>query len=149
MSQPPQVTQSASVRDTRNCASALARALRPGDAVLLEGPLGAGKTAFVSGVARALGAPGQVSSPTFVFVHEYSARIPLVHVDLYRLPEGSDIEELGIREYLDGSRVVLVEWPGRCPSFDWGGRVWRVSISIEGDMHRRITVTPPEAEDCL
>lgn len=137
---------SSSVRETRACAAALAKRLRPGDVLLLSGPLGAGKTAFAAGVAAAKGSPDQVSSPTFVFIHEYAAGVPLVHIDLYRLPADSDIEELGVRDYLDGTRIVLVEWPERAPNFDWGLRTWKVRLETAGETARRISVEFPSGD---
>ncbi len=85
--------------------------LRPGDVVALEGALGAGKTAFVRGVLRGLGYQGRVTSPTFAIANEYEAcRIPAVHFDLYRILDEEALFELGFMEYLDGRRVLLIEW---------------------------------------
>lgn len=100
----------------------LARALMPGNVLLLSGDLGAGKTAFVKGVAVGLGIEERkVTSPSFGLIHEYEeGRIPMAHADLYRL--GPDIsqeglEEIGLYEYLDGKWIVAVEWPEYCPDF--------------------------------
>src|SRR5207237_10863588 len=96
---------SRSERETEAAATRLATSLRPGDVVLLVGPLGAGKTAFVRGLAVGLGIdPAEVSSPTFTLVHEYrGGRVPLVHVDLYRLSDGREIEDLGLDEIGEGA----------------------------------------------
>lgn len=84
-----------------------------GCVVLLSGELGAGKTVFAQGVAKGLGVPGIVNSPTFVVVNEYGAgRVPLAHADLYRLAGGDEIEELALDEIATAS-VLLVEWPER------------------------------------
>ena len=90
----------------------LARSLRPGDVVLLEGTLGAGKTAFVRGLAAGLGCdPDDVSSPTFTIVQEYRGPIVVEHVDLYRLSP-PEVDDLALEDLMDG-RVLAVEWPDR------------------------------------
>jgi len=94
----------------------LARTLRPGAVVLLVGDLGAGKTAFVRGLAEGLGIPpGDVSSPTFTLIQEYrGGRLPLLHVDLYRLDDEREIEELGLEE-MGNDGVVAIEWADKLP----------------------------------
>lgn len=77
----------------------------------LYGELGSGKTAFTRGIAAGLGAPpGEVSSPTFVLVHEYRGRMRMVHVDLYRIETERELPQLGLSDYLDGRSVVAIEW---------------------------------------
>ncbi len=101
--------RTATAEDTRAVGSAVGSLLRVGDAVALSGDLGAGKTTFVQGAARALGFDGHVVSPTFTLVREYRGRIPVFHVDIYRLVRVQDVLELDLDEMLyDG--VVLVEW---------------------------------------
>lgn len=86
--------------------------LRPGDILLLEGDLGAGKTTFAQGVAKGLGVNEFVNSPTFVIINEYfSGRLPLYHMDLYRVEDEAQLYDLGIEEYFFGNGVCLVEWP--------------------------------------
>jgi tRNA threonylcarbamoyladenosine biosynthesis protein TsaE len=103
--------RSASAAETRRLAAEIAAGLRPGDVVHLAGPLGAGKTTFVRGLAEALGAGDDVASPTFALVHVYEGRTPLVHADLYRIGEG-DVAGLGLDD-LAADAILAVEWPER------------------------------------
>lgn len=102
-------------RDTRRLGAALAAQLQPGDLVVLEGDLGAGKTFLVRAVARKLGVPSDqaVTSPTFTLVNEYAARVPLLHADLYRLESADELVELGLLERIGRDAVVIVEWGDR------------------------------------
>jgi len=118
----------------------LARSLAPGSVVLLCGELGAGKTAFVRGLAEGLGiAPEEVSSPTFTLMQEYrGGRMPLVHVDLYRLDDPREIDDLGLDE-IGLTSVLAIEWADKLPRRLTGG----VEVRIEqgdGDT-RTIAVT--------
>jgi len=96
--------------DTRLLAAAVADALRPGDVVALTGELGAGKTAFVQGAAAALGVAGRVTSPSFLLRRDHPGRVPVVHVDVYRMGSLAEFADLGLDEALDGGGVVFVEW---------------------------------------
>ena len=100
--------------DTRAIAARLSPALTPGSVVLLSGDLGAGKTAFVRGLAAGLGVdPDEVTSPTFTLVHEYrGGRLPLIHVDLYRL-DRAELDEIGLDSDLADAGVTAVEWSER------------------------------------
>jgi tRNA threonylcarbamoyladenosine biosynthesis protein TsaE len=92
----------------------LARDLSPGDVVLLEGVLGAGKTAFARGLAAGLGVPEEeVRSPTFTLVNPYRGRIPVYHVDLYRIAKPEELDELGLEDVFGGNGVAVVEWAER------------------------------------
>jgi len=106
--------RSSSEQETRSIASALGRDLAMGTVLLLSGDLGAGKTAFVRGLAEGLGIdPDEVTSPTFTIVHEYrGGRLPLVHVDLYRL-DRADLDEIGLDQDLAATGIVAVEWSER------------------------------------
>lgn len=99
-------------RATKRLARALASALAPGDAVILSGGLGAGKTFLVRALCRALGLPERerVVSPTFTLVRELPTQPPIAHADLYRLTGEADVYELGLRELREEGRVLLVEW---------------------------------------
>jgi tRNA threonylcarbamoyladenosine biosynthesis protein TsaE len=131
--------QSNSEEETRHIAAALAKELRAGAIVLLKGDLGAGKTAFVRGLAEGLGIkPEDVTSPTFTLVHEYrGGRLPLVHVDLYRL-ERADLDEIGLDQDVANRGIVAVEWPERL-SRKIGGAM-TVTIADRGGDHREITI---------
>jgi tRNA threonylcarbamoyladenosine biosynthesis protein TsaE len=91
----------------------LGEMLSPGSVVALQGELGSGKTVFAKGVARGLGISDEteVTSPSFVLVNEYRGRLPVFHVDLYRLEKASQMEDLGYEEFIFGDGVTLVEWP--------------------------------------
>lgn len=103
-----------SIRDTDRLGRSIGRALRGGEVLALFGELGAGKTALVRGIASGLGAASAaVTSPTFVLIHEYRGRLPLVHVDLYRLGSPRELDSIGLSEYLSGRTVVAVEWADR------------------------------------
>ncbi len=101
------------VDETREVGAAVAEVLRPGDVVLLAGELGTGKTALAQGLARGLGIEDRVTSPSFVIVREYEGRIPLAHVDVYRLDHAQELHDLGFEEVLDPGRVTVVEWGDR------------------------------------
>jgi len=103
-------TTTTSAGHTRALGAALGAVLRPGDVVVLAGDLGAGKTTFAQGVATALGIDEPVTSPTFTIVHEYDGRIPLAHVDVYRLDTLGELHDLGFEEIVDDTRVTLIEW---------------------------------------
>lgn len=115
-----------------------AAGLSPGDIVLISGPLGAGKTAFVRGMAEGLGAdPRDVSSPTFTLVQQYSGRMPVIHVDLYRL-NATESADLNLSE-MGEDGVLAIEWPDRWPSVPAGA--WRVTIADSGGDAREIRIS--------
>ena len=125
----------------------LAKTLTPGTFVLLHGDLGAGKTAFVRGLAAGLGIdPDEVSSPTFVLVQQYRGPVPLTHVDLYRLDSAAAVDDLGLEELAAGG-VLAVEWAERLPRPVDGS----VSVKIEdlGGDTRRITIYEKIGSDPL
>lgn len=95
----------------------LAHLLHPGDVVLLVGELGAGKTCLAQGIARGLGIGEQVTSPTFTIMREYRGKVPLYHLDAYRLDGPADLYDIGIEEYLEGEGVLVVEWGDRVRDF--------------------------------
>ena len=103
---------STSHRHTDRLGQVIGRVLRGGETIALYGPLGAGKTALVRGIAQGLGAsPTAISSPTFVVIHEYDqGRLPLAHVDLYRIRSPRELESTGLIEYFSGQTVTAIEW---------------------------------------
>jgi len=117
----------------------LAARLAPGSVVLLIGDLGAGKTALVRGLAEGLGvSPDEVSSPTFTLIQEYrGGRLPLLHVDLYRLNDSREVEELGLDE-LGANAALAIEWAERLPRTPPGAI--RVTLEHAGETARRVTV---------
>jgi tRNA threonylcarbamoyladenosine biosynthesis protein TsaE len=125
--------------ETEAVGARLGAALGPGARVLLYGELGAGKTAFVRGLAEGLGIdPDEVSSPTFTLVQEYrGGRLPLFHIDLYRLASG-DVDDLGL-DALAADGVLAIEWAERMPRADAGA----IAVRLEhvGDDTRRVTVS--------
>ena len=115
----------------------LGKQLGPGAVVLLKGPLGAGKTAFVRGLAEGLGCePGAVSSPTFTIVQEYQGAVTLQHVDLYRLSP-VEVDDLGLDDLMIDA-VLAVEWPERWQ--DAPADAIHVAIELAGDTERRIRI---------
>ncbi len=140
----PQTMVTGSEEETSAAGERLAGRINAGDVVLLYGDLGAGKTAFVRGLARGLGAsPDDVSSPTFTLVQEYrGSRVTLHHVDLYRLKE-IEVDDLGLDELTLGRAVVAVEWAERWADAPPGA--WVVRISTEGEDQRRISIASPSA----
>jgi tRNA threonylcarbamoyladenosine biosynthesis protein TsaE len=120
-------------------AQAFAQQLKPGDTIALKGNLGAGKTVICRGIARGLGFEGNVHSPSYALVHEYLGVIPIFHLDLYRLSENADWEEIGLDHYFQQPGICLIEWPERLPgSFSF---TYRIDLFTEGEELRRIRLT--------
>lgn len=129
--------------DTEACAAALAPRLKAGDVILLQGELGAGKTCFTRGLARALGHPETVLSPTFQLLREHrGGLLDLFHIDLYRLSGPAEAAGLGLEEVFDGGGVSVVEWPERLGALAPAGS-WHVSLAIQEDGARRVSVQAP------
>jgi tRNA threonylcarbamoyladenosine biosynthesis protein TsaE len=148
-----------SERETAEAGRDLAATLSVGDVVLLYGELGAGKTAFVRGLAEGLGvAPGDVSSPTFTLVQEYrGGRVPLFHVDLYRLNDPREIDDLGLDE-MGTEGVLAIEWADRLPN-GWTGSIdvrlahgeddtrhLAIHQSVDQSPNRQITKSPDHSD---
>ncbi|OAG28472.1 tRNA (adenosine(37)-N6)-threonylcarbamoyltransferase complex ATPase subunit type 1 TsaE [Thermodesulfatator autotrophicus] len=133
-----EVFKTKSPEETEQLAEKLGKRLACGDIILLFGDLGAGKTTFVKGLARGLGVPEDyyVQSPTFAIINEYPGRIPLYHVDLYRL-EPEDVYDLGLEELAEQG-VLVIEWSERLPfSFD---KAIKVYFEILDAQERKIII---------
>ncbi len=134
----PEIVTTRSEQETFAIGRKLGEVLPSGTFVLLHGDLGAGKTAFVRGMAAGLGAdPGDVSSPTFVLIQHYKGRVLLTHVDLYRLDTGAAVDDLGLEE-MAGGAVVAIEWAERLPRPIDDSVI--VRIEDLGEDERRITI---------
>jgi tRNA threonylcarbamoyladenosine biosynthesis protein TsaE len=130
-----------SEEETAEIGAALARVARAGDIVTLSGPLGVGKTALARGFIEALGYESEVPSPSFAIVQPYDELAPPVwHVDLYRIEDASEIDELGLDAAADA--VLLVEWPERAAKRGWPGAL-ALSLDFTPDGDRILTAKVP------
>jgi tRNA threonylcarbamoyladenosine biosynthesis protein TsaE len=136
----PVVLSSASPEATRAIGERIGAALAPGTVVLLRGPLGAGKTVLAKGIARGLGVEDEIISPTYTIVADYPGRIPLAHVDLYRVEGATQIAGLGLDDLLAGPGVTVVEWGEKLEPTLQSREAVRVTISLEVNGGRRIVV---------
>lgn len=128
--------------ETRSLGEKIGKLLQPGDIICLEGDLGAGKTLFSKGVAAGLGiAEEEVSSPTFTLINEYQGRLPLYHMDVYRLDDEEAMEGLGLDEYFYGTGTCLVEWANKLGSLTPQEALFIEIISI-GENERQISLKP-------
>lgn len=135
----PQTFISNSPQETIQLASRWGESLPAGSVVVLRGNLGSGKTVFVKGVAKGLGVQESVTSPTFVFVNEYQGRIPVYHLDLYRIESPDQAGSIGYEEYFDSDGVTLIEWGERIKQFLPRGAVW-IEFEVLGEKQRRIGI---------
>ena len=133
------LTESFSDFETENIAEELAAILRAGDVVALYGPLGAGKTCFVRGLARGLKCSRPVKSPTFSLINEYPGNLPLYHVDFYRLDNQAEIVDLGWTDYLSSDGIVVIEWAEKVKKMLPPDRI-EVYLSFSGSSARRVEV---------
>lgn len=124
-------------RETHRIGARLGAACQPGDLILLEGGLGAGKTALAQGIGQGLGVSTTINSPTFTLVKEYRGRLPFYHFDLYRLEDVDAVIELGIEDYLTGDGVCVVEWAERAAPL-WPDEGLRIRFSVTGPHARRL-----------
>lgn len=121
----------------------LGETARPGDIITLGGSLGAGKTTLTQAIGQGLGVPAScyITSPTFSLLHEYPGRLPLYHLDLYRLGDEEELAELGVEEYLYGGGLAVIEWPDRLGTLLPAERL-HIELRLESATVRRATVTP-------
>jgi len=137
-------TETCAPAETEAVAAQLAQRLRPGDIVLVSGDLGAGKTTFVRGACRALGVTGAVTSPSFTIARRYDGRVPISHLDLYRLVDVDDEDPALLADELGPDRVAFVEWPevGAPVGLDPRRIVARVRLEHRGEDRRLVVVEP-------
>ena len=134
---------SQSPEDTIAFAAKFARALKPGDIVFLKGDLGAGKTTFMKGIAKALKVdPNQVNSPTFVLMNHYKGKLPMYHFDLYRLEKAEEIKTVQFDEYFYGKGISVIEWPERLGELA-PQDFWLVELTHKSEHERQICISCP------
>ena len=127
--------------ETETLGQQLGQTLSPGTVVAYRGGLGMGKTAFTRGLARGLGYPGRVTSPTFTIVNEYDGRVPLFHFDMYRLADADALFDIGWEDYLDRGGVCAVEWSEQVEEALREDTVWvTIARHPEQDTWRIITI---------
>lgn len=138
---PPRVLVSPGVEITHAWGEALGAQLAPGDVIALQGDLGAGKTNFVQGLARGLGVTEDVNSPTFILANEYwSGRLPLYHIDAYRLENAAGAHGFGLDDYLNGEGVTVIEWAERVRDALPRDVLWIV-LDYVSENERQLTLT--------
>lgn len=133
------LTETKSTEETERLGFELAESLAPDDVVALYGDLGSGKTCFVKGVARGLNLSNPVKSPSFSIINEYPGKIPLFHIDFYRLEKSAEINEIGWTEYLDSGGIVIIEWAERVKNMLPSKRI-DVYFKILGNATRRVEI---------
>ncbi len=129
--------------ETRKLGEQLGQYLEEGSVFALYGDLGSGKTAFVQGLAKGLGVPDDqyVTSPTFTLINEYQGRLRLFHIDLYRLNDFSEMEDLGFDEILKSDSVVAIEWSEKLPENFVSGYI-KIKFDAIDDTSRKISIIP-------
>ncbi|MFQ5933243.1 MAG: tRNA (adenosine(37)-N6)-threonylcarbamoyltransferase complex ATPase subunit type 1 TsaE, partial [Dehalococcoidia bacterium] len=132
-------TTTHSPEETQRLGASLAKALKGGDILLLSGELGAGKTCLTQGIAWGLGIREHARSPTFVLISEYQGHLPLYHIDLYRLDDLMEIDDLGLDEYLYGDGVCVIEWAEKADSILPEDGLW-VRIEVTATTSRAFTL---------
>lgn len=128
-----------SEEETRALGAELGAAAEPGDVLLLDGPFGAGKTTLVQGIGRGLGVDQRVTSASFVIATEYEGRIPLYHVDLYRVEHMDSTTLEALAEYFEADGVCAVEWPAPLPDYLTSGAS-RIELSVTSEHSRRLVL---------
>lgn len=125
--------------ETRSLGAEIGAAARAGEVILLLGGFGVGKTTLTQGIARGLGVDGLVTSPSFVIANEYRGRVPLYHVDLYRVDQMDRITLEALAEYFGGDGLCVVEWPASVPP-DLVEGAARMELAVVGEQSRLITL---------
>ncbi|MBW2505702.1 MAG: tRNA (adenosine(37)-N6)-threonylcarbamoyltransferase complex ATPase subunit type 1 TsaE [Deltaproteobacteria bacterium] len=131
-----------SLKKTEELGISLGKIVESGDVITLHGPLGSGKTTLTQAIGQGLGVDPRIyiTSPTFSLLHEYQGRIPLYHMDLYRLADEDEIESIGLQEYFFGNGVTVIEWPERLGSLMPAERLDLVLV-ISGEASRTAYLT--------
>ena len=131
-----------SARQTQLLGRCIGERLLGGTVIKLTGPLGSGKTCLVQGLAQGLEVPRgyDITSPTYALVHEYPGRLPLVHVDLYRIADEMDAEAIGLWNLIDPLTVVAVEWADRFDDSSWPRDAWHIDFEALTDETRSIQI---------
>jgi len=143
-SQPQVAFETQSAEHTQTLGERIGRLARPGDVILLNGGLGAGKTSLTRGIARGLGIEETVQSPTFVLARELMGNIPLYHIDLYRLDSLAEIADLGLDEYFYGQGLTVVEWADKGTHLLPEDNL-SIKIEIKGENIRIFSLVPSNA----
>jgi len=135
------VLQTKSTSETIRIGKRIGSFLLPGDVVALAGELGTGKTQFIKGLAAGvgIGKPTYISSPSFTLINEYAGRVPFYHIDLFRLKEEKEAEELGLEEYLQGRGIAAIEWANKIPSL-LPKEILRIHIRYTGKNTRSLEI---------
>jgi tRNA threonylcarbamoyladenosine biosynthesis protein TsaE len=132
--------ETASAAETEGVGARIAAGLRPGDAVVVSGDVGAGKTTLIRGACRALGVEGPVTSPTFTIGRRYRGRVPISHLDLYRLAGLEGEEPALLDDYLDAGSIAFVEWPAVAEPELAGRKALELRLDHAGGDCRRIEI---------
>ena len=135
------ILRSHSPAETRRIGASLGRHVEAGDVLLLAGDLGAGKTCLTQGIAKGLGIEGYVRSPTFVLVSIHQGRLPLYHIDIYRLDHVAEVLDLGLEEYMAGDGVSVIEWADKAREA-FPQSCLLVTLDFEGEKERLIRLEP-------
>ncbi len=132
--------------DTEKLGRLLGQSAGAGDVICLDGDLGAGKTTLTQAIARGLGVPEKcyVTSPSFAILHEYEGRLPMYHLDFYRLHDATDVLDMGFDEYFYLDGLTVIEWSKRAETILPRERL-SLELQLHGDMQRTVTITATDA----
>lgn len=134
------IVKTKSAQDTIKFGKKIGGILQANEIVALEGPLGAGKTTLVQGIAEGLGVKDYITSPTFIIINEYHGRLPLFHLDLYRLNNAIEVAELGVEEYFQRGGVCVIEWAEKMKGLV-PARAEKITIANLSEKEREICVS--------